>query len=116
MAHCFFDEVAGLHMKAKQTYVVLAGRGSGWEIHGPIATEYSTLKEAEKAAHDLSARYPTWTIGVYELRTVFGTQQKVVKQKVEPSEPLIKRKARMVAEQTAPAVEAENVIKLRTTN
>jgi hypothetical protein len=85
-------------MRPRQTYIVLAARGAGWEPHGPLATEYRTLKEAEAAARDLSVRYPQRTIGVYELRAMFDTKQLVVKQKV-----------------TTPVPMGENVIKLRKT-
>jgi hypothetical protein len=95
-------------MKPQQTYVVLATRGSGWEIHGPLAQEFRTLKDAESAARDLSIRYPQQTIGVYELRFVFGTQQKVVKKAVEVvAQPAARRR-----EQTAISSD-DNVIKLR---
>ena len=104
-------------MKPQQTYVVLVTRGTGWEIHGPLAQEYRTLKEAEAAARDLSLRYPQMMIGVYELRFVFGTQQKVVRKAVEtPPAPTVKRKA----PEALPSKEPEalptddNVIKLRT--
>jgi hypothetical protein len=94
-------------MKAK--YVVLVARGPSWETNGPLATEYDSLKEAEAAARDLSMRYTQRTLGVYELRAVFGTQQKVVKQKVEaPAEQPAKRKPE--------APEAENVIRIRSAN
>ena len=95
-------------MKAQQTYVVLATRGTGWEIHGPLAQEHRTLKDAEAAARDLSIRYPQQTIGVYELRFVFGTQQKVVKKAVEaPAQPAARRKPQ------AELPDDSNVIKLR---
>lgn len=95
-------------MKPKPIYVVLAAQGTSWEPHGPLAPAYNTLKEAETAAHDLSIRYPHRTLGVYELRSVFGTQQKVVKQKVEiAAEKPIKRKAE------AAELPAENVVKFR---
>ncbi len=96
-------------MKAKPTYVVLTLCGSGWEANGPLATEYRSLKEAEAAATALSLRYPHKTLGVYELRYTLGTQQKVVKQRVESPEPDLPR-ARMAAE---PEQRAENVLKIR---
>jgi hypothetical protein len=99
-------------MKPKVTYVVLTTRGAGWEAHGPLAVEYGTLKEAEVAARDLSARYPQKTVGVYELRSLFGTQQKVVKQRVEA--PAAENPVRQKIETQIPT--AENIVKLRTTN
>lgn len=99
-------------MKPQQTYVVLTARGSAWEIHGPLAPEYRTLKEAEAAARELSIRYPQRTVGVYELREVLGVQQKVVKQRVEtPKDAPAKRRA-AEAEPTP----VENVIKLHPTS
>ena len=95
-------------MKAK--YVVLSARGPSWETNGPLAVEYETLKDAEAAARDLSMRYPQRTLGVYELRTVFGTQQKVVKHKVESPEQPAKRRA----EEPAPL--AANVVRIRGAN
>lgn len=75
-------------MKPKSTYVVLAASGPSWQPHGPMATEHRTLKDAEMAVHELSARYPQRVLGVYELRSVFGTEQKIVKQTVDtPAEP-----------------------------
>jgi hypothetical protein len=70
-------------MKPKSTFVVLTASGSSWQPHGPLAEEYRSVKEAEAAAHELSARYPQRVLGVYELRSVFGTEQKIVKQNVE---------------------------------
>ena len=70
-------------MNAKPTYVVLAASGPGWQPHGPAASEHHSLQEAEAAAYELSARYPQRVLGVYELRSVFGTEQRVVKHKVE---------------------------------
>ena len=95
-------------MKAK--YVVLVARGPSWETNGPLAVEYATLKDAEAAARDLSIRYPQRTLGVYELRTVFGTQQKVVKHKVESPDPPAKRKV----EEPAPL--PANVVSIRSTS
>ena len=100
-------------MKPKQTYVVLAARGSGWEIHGPLAVEYGTMKEAEAAAYELSSRYPAWQVGVYELRTLFGTQQKVVKQRVESADAPSRRKVHTPDVAPEPVSTAENVITLR---
>lgn len=103
-------------MKPQQTYVVLASRGSGWEIHGPLAQEFRTLKEAEAVARELSKRYPQQSIGVYELRFLFGMQQRVVKQKIEaPSQVVAKRRTETDAPEAEP-VDAENVVHLRTTS
>ncbi len=96
-------------MKAKPTYVILAMRGDGWEVNGPLAAEYRSLREAEAAASALSFRYPHRTLGVYELRSVLGTQQRVVKQRVESAEePAPKAKAA-----PPPVMQAENVLKIR---
>lgn len=74
--------------------MILAERSPGyWEIQGPLATELRTLKEAEAAAREISARYPQRTFGVYELKVVFGTQQKVVKKRVDAA-PETKRAVR----------------------
>ncbi len=92
----------------KPKYVVLSARGPSWETNGPLAIEYATLKDAEAAARDLSIRYPQRTLGVYELRSVFGTQQKVVKHKVEaPAEQPAKRKV-------AVEPQGDNVVNIRT--
>jgi hypothetical protein len=85
-------------MKPKPTYVVLAASGRNWETHGPMASEHHSLQEAEEAAYELSARYPQRVLGVYELRSVFGTEQKVVKQRVEtPFEPAAGHRAESAA-------------------
>ncbi len=73
-------------MRSNPTYVVLAMRGDAWEAVGPMATTYPTAKAAESAAYELSARFTQRTFGVYQLQTVFGTEQKIVKQKVKPAE------------------------------
>lgn len=77
-------------MQPKPTYVVLSASGNSWQPHGPIAAEYATFQEAEAAAHDLSARYPHRVHGVYELRSVFGTEQTIVRQTVPafPEQPM----------------------------
>ncbi len=93
-------------MKANPTYVVLAARGAGWESHGPIASEYPTLEQAEAAASELSARYPNRVLGVYELQTVFGTEQRVVKQQVKV--PSVRRRA--------DGAQPENIVKIRAAN
>lgn len=95
-------------MKPSPTYVVLAARGAGWESHGPIASEYPTLEQAEAAASELSARYPNRVLGVYELQTVFGTEQRVVKQQVKAPERPIRRKADIAA--------PENIVQIRAAN
>ncbi len=74
-------------MRSNPTYVVLAMRGDAWETVGPLVSTYPTLKAAEMAAYELSARFTQRTFGVYQLQTVFGTEQKIVKQKVKPVEP-----------------------------
>jgi hypothetical protein len=80
-------------MNAKPTYVVMTASGNSWQSHGPTAVEYATFKEAEKAAHDLSARYPHRVHGVYELKSVFGTEQKIVRQSVQSLPEQTKRRA-----------------------
>lgn len=98
-------------MKAKPTYVILAMRGEGWEVNGPLAAEYRSLKEAEAAASALSLRYPHKTLGVYELRSVLGTQQRVVKQRVESLEEDVPRRA--AVRQDASIRNDANVLKIR---
>ncbi len=73
-------------MRSNPTYVVLAMRGDAWEAVGPLVATHPTLKAAENAAYELSARFPQRTFGVYQLQTVFGTEQKIVKQKIKPAE------------------------------
>lgn len=79
-------------MNTKPTFVVLTASGNNWQPHGPIAAEYASFREAEMAAHDLAARYPHRVHGVYELRTVFGTEQKIVRQTVQPVQEQAKRR------------------------
>ncbi|GAA0540852.1 hypothetical protein FHS83_000065 [Rhizomicrobium palustre] len=82
-------------MRQKSGYVVLADHGGGyWEVVGPVAPEHPTLKEAETAARELSARYPKRVFGVYELRAIFAIQEKVVKHRVEMPVPRRKSDAR----------------------
>jgi hypothetical protein len=70
-------------MKQKPAYIVLAASGQSWQPHGPLAMEYPSMEDAEKAARELSARYPQRVLGVYELKSVFGTEQRIVKQNVD---------------------------------
>lgn len=94
-------------MKPKSTYVVLAASGPSWQPHGPMASEHRTLKDAEAEAHELSARYPQRVLGVYELRSVFGTEQKIVKQNVDTHPELPKRRIALTNE-NRPAIRAVN--------
>lgn len=80
-------------MKPKPTYVVLAASGPSWQSHGPMASEYPTRDEAETAARELLARYPQRVLGVYELQSLFGTEQKIVKQNVDTRLEQSKRRA-----------------------
>jgi hypothetical protein len=98
-------------MKAKPTYVILAMCGDGWEANGPLAATYHSLKDAETAASALSLRYPHKTLGVYELRSLLGTQQKVVKQRVESAEE--PAKAKPAAKPAPKPAIADNILKIR---
>lgn len=70
-------------MKSSPSYVVLVMRGDDWEALGPVATSFATKASAEGAAHDLSARFPKRTFGVYRLQCLFGTEQKIVRRSVK---------------------------------
>ena len=110
-------------MTTQQSFILLTASGDDWETIGPFANAFATLKEAEAAARDVLARFPKRRIGVYELREVFDTQERIVRQKIEtPTARILQRKiaaARRKAPEVKPSIEeapAENVVKLRSTN